>query len=347
MTPVMDRRRFLASLPVLVAAPKLVTQPAPSPLRLRAFNHVTLVVSDLQRSIDFYQELFGLPVESRQGSVTVALQVGGGPQHLGLTTSPSSGDRTPRIDHLCLGLDGFDLDAVLQQLAKHGVSKSEQRGPMRVQVRMRGADLGGGTAGTPEVYIGDPDGISLQIQDAKYCGGSGPHGNVCPAPEPSPKKGRLAAKGYSHCTLSGTDPQRSNRFYQDLFGLGVRSYQGPGRPTLAVGPGVEFLMVTGGGTNAAQSRSGSINHFCLTVDGFDTDRILKTLESLGIKPRESASGPAAPMRHYVTMRMPDRGGAAEGTPELYFTDPDGLLVQVQDVSYCGGAGRLGNLCPPA
>jgi hypothetical protein len=30
---------------------------------------------------------------------------------------------------------------------------------------------------------------------------------------------------------------------------------------------------------------------------------------------------------------------------LYFTDPDGLLVQPQDVTYCGGAGVLGDVCP--
>jgi len=29
---------------------------------------------------------------------------------------------------------------------------------------------------------------------------------------------------------------------------------------------------------------------------------------------------------------------------LYFTDPDGLLIQLQDVSYCGGGGFLGNVC---
>ena len=29
--------------------------------------------------------------------------------------------------------------------------------------------------------------------------------------------------------------------------------------------------------------------------------------------------------------MEDRGGAKEGTPELYFTDPDGILIQLQDV----------------
>jgi hypothetical protein len=51
------------------------------------------------------------------------------------------------------------------------------------------------------------------------------------------------------------------------------------------------------------------------------------------------------MQHYVSMRMENRGGAKEGTPELYFTDPDGLLMQLQDVSYCGGGGVLGSVCP--
>ena len=65
----------------------------------------------------------------------------------------------------------------------------------------------------------------------------------------------------------------------------------------------------------------------------------------GIKPRQG-NGPAGPMQHYVSMRMENRGGAKEGTPELYFTDPDGLLMQIQDVTYCGGGGVLGNVCPP-
>ena len=33
-----------------------------------------------------------------------------------------------------------------------------------------------------------------------------------------------------------------------------------------------------------------------------------------------------------------------GTPELYFTDPDGILIQLQDVSYWGGSGYLGEVC---
>jgi catechol 2,3-dioxygenase-like lactoylglutathione lyase family enzyme len=345
MNSTLDRRGFLASMPALMAMPMLIAQSRQMPFKLRTFNHVTLVVSDLQRSIDFYQGLFGLPVQTRQGADGATLRIGSGPQLLGLTTNPSSGNRTPRIDHMCVGVEGFDLDRLLKHLADQGVPKSDEQGAMRVQVRMRGEDRGGMASGTPEVYIGDPDGIILQLQDVSYCAGSGPLGNVCATPEPSPKTGLIAPKAYNHCTVYSTYAQRSNRFYQQLFGMEIRSYQGPTAPTLAVGPGVEFLMLTGGGTNAASPRRASINHFCLSVEGFDTKPIVETLESFGIKPRENQTGPAGALRHYITMRMENRGGAKEGTPELYFTDPDGLLVQLQDVSYCGGSGPLGNVCP--
>jgi catechol 2,3-dioxygenase-like lactoylglutathione lyase family enzyme len=155
----------------------------------------------------------------------------------------------------------------------------------------------------------------------------------------------MALRGWSHCTIFGSDANRSNKFYQDLFGFSVRSYQGPTAPTLAVGPDVQFLMFTGGGA-AAPARPASINHFCMNLERFNTDQILKTLDSYGIKPRENATGPVGPLRSYVSMRMENRGGAKEGTPELYFTDPDGIVVQLQDVRYCGGAGVLGDVCPP-
>jgi hypothetical protein len=129
--------------------------------------------------------------------------------------------------------------------------------------------------------------------------------------------------------------------------MGIRSYQGPTAPTLAADDSVEFLMYTGGGAPGAAPRPASINHFCMNLEGFNVEEIQKKLESVGVKPREGQTpGPAGPMRHYVSMRMPNRGGAPEGTPELYFTDPDGLLVQLQDIKYCGGSGLLGETCPP-
>ena len=43
--------------------------------------------------------------------------------------------------------------------------------------------------------------------------------------------------------------------------------------------------------------------------------------------------------------MPNRGGFEIGAPEVYFPDPDGIFIQMQDPSYCGG-GYLGENCPP-
>jgi catechol 2,3-dioxygenase-like lactoylglutathione lyase family enzyme len=338
----LDRRAFLATVPALMVMPRLAAQTTAPPIRFRSFNHVLLVVSDLQRSIDFYQRVFGLPVQARQQKTSATLRVGAGPHHLSLSTRPSSGRTTPGIDHMCVGIEGFDVDRLVAHLAKHGVTKSDTRGPMKVQVRMRAAEAGGDPAGTPEVYVGDPDGVLLQLQDASYCGGAGPLGNRCGAPEASAHPGLIAPRFYSHCTVFSTDAARSNRFYQEVFGLGVRSYQGPTAPTLAIGPGVEFLMLTGGG---AAARTAAIHHFCVAVDDFDVARIQGLLEQAGIRPRDGQTGAVPPLRHYVSMRMENRGGAREGTPELYFTDPDGILVQIQDVKYCGGSGALGEVCP--
>jgi catechol 2,3-dioxygenase-like lactoylglutathione lyase family enzyme len=345
---------MLLSLPALVMAPRAFAQAANPPIRVRGLNHVTLSVSDIKRSVDFYQGLFGMPVTSRQG-MTTNLRIGAGPQFLGVS---SAGANPPNINHLCLAVDPFNVDAITSILTKRGITKSDAAGnaggggltggPMRMRVRMRGPETGGDRAGTPELYFSDQDGIVVQLQDRRYCGGGGASGNICPAPEAAPKKGLLAVRDWSHCTCSVSDAARSNAFYQDLFGLRIQAQQGPTAPVLGVGGG-QFLMFAGGGgrgggaANAAP-RPGSINHLCMNMMGFNPDTVIKALESYGIKPRGSAQGPPGPLVHYVTMRMENRGGAKEGTPELYFTDPDGLLIQLQDVKYCGGAGVLGDIC---
>jgi catechol 2,3-dioxygenase-like lactoylglutathione lyase family enzyme len=342
-----SRRQLLLSLPGLALAPRVFAQAPPPTLRVRSINHIGLAVSDPKRSVEFYQELFGMPVRGRQGP-TALLQLGAGPQFIAI--APVAGGAAPSITHYCLGVEGFSVDRVMAALAAHGVAKADAVGPMKAHFATRGPDMGGSKEGTPELNFGDPDGIVCQIQDASYCGGAGPLGDVCAAGEPLLKKGLLTLRDLSHLTIFSTDSQRSNKFYQDLFGFSIRSYQGPTAPTLAVGPTVQFLMFTGGGgparggAPAAPPRPASINHVCMNMDAFKPDDVLKALESYGVKPREGAQGPAGPLRHYVSMRMENRGGAPEGTPELYFTDPDGLLIQLQDVKYCGGSGYLGDVC---
>src|SRR5919198_810031 len=94
-----SRRNLLLSLPALTIAPRLFAQASTPPIRVRGINHVTLYVSDLKRSVDFYQGLFGMPVISRQGTTTVNLRIGNGPQFLGLN---GGGGSRPNINHICL-----------------------------------------------------------------------------------------------------------------------------------------------------------------------------------------------------------------------------------------------------
>jgi catechol 2,3-dioxygenase-like lactoylglutathione lyase family enzyme len=345
----LSRRRLLLSLPGLLMAPPLFAQTGGARIRVTGINHVTLSVSDVKRSVDFYQGLFGMPVTSRQG-MTTNLRVGAGPQFLGVS---AAGSNPPSINHLCLGVEGFDVDRITAALARRGITKTDAAGnagggglgggPMRMRVRVRGPEAGGDRAGTPELYFSDPDGIAVQLQDSRYCGGSGAFGEICPPAEPPPTQGLLQLRDYSHCTNFVSDAARSNAFYQELFGLRVQAHQGPTAPVLGVG-GVQFLMFAGGGGRGTAPRPAAINHLCLNMDGFSPDRVIRALESYGIRPRPEGPGAAPPLVHYISTRMENRGGAKEGTPELYFTDPDGLLVQLQDVRYCGGGGVLGDVC---
>ncbi len=357
----LTRRNLLRSLPALpaitwlgAAASRSVAQtgkPAAPKGKIdaRKLSQLTLTVSDLKRSIEFYQGLFGMPIQARQGSA-VLLRIGTGPQYLALV--PASGDAKPGFSHFGLSVDHFNPDRVIKALADYGVTESDgsadglSGGPMKVRRKMRGPDAGGARGGTPDLFLGDPDGIVIQLQDPSYCGGAGALGNMCPAPDPSPRKGLLALTDLSHFTLFVSDAQRSQTFYQELFGLFVQTHQGPAAPVWGVGAGPGFLMLVaaGGRGGAAPAPRGNINHGCFFMEGFNPDSVMKTLADFGVKPRGEGRGPAPPLVSYVTLRMENRGGAKDGTPELYFTDPDGILLQLQDVTYCGGGGHLGELC---
>ena len=330
------RRHVLASLPALAAAPKVWAQSGQPPIRVHSLSHMTLTVSDMKRSVEFYQALFGLPIQHRQGTAT-GLRIGSGPQYISLAQGQPNAK--PGIAHFCMTVDRFSVAGITTMLASHGIDHGEP-GPMKTWVRTRGPESNGAREGTPELYLGDPDGITVQLQDVSYCGGAGPLGNVCKPPEPAPGKGALGLRDLSHFTLGVSDRQRSTAFYQDLFGMPIQAHQGA-VVLLAVGGTRQFITM--GGLNGAQAKP-SIAHGCFTMDAFHPDKVMQALASLGIKPRGDATGPPKPLTSYISMRMEDRGGAKGGTPELYFTDPDGILMQIQDSTYCGGSGYLGEVC---
>ena len=347
------RRSFLGSLAAVAAVPTAATALAPRagraagqstgpagqpPIPVRSWNHMTLTVTDIGRSREFYQGLFGMTIAARQAR-TLILQVGDGPQFIAL--GGGRPDATSHINHFCLTVDSFDDERLVGILGEHGVAPTDvpgQNAAERVRVRMRGAEFGGAPEGTPELYLGDPDGVVVQLQDTTYCGGEGLLGELCSSPEPATGEGVIAVRDINHFTVFVSDQQRSIAFYQGLFGMPSARSQGA-LPLLSVGSGRQFLALAAGPGPAR------IHHACLTMENFQHEEVMAALEGFGIQPRpDGAEGPVGPLTSYVTMRMPDRGGAPEGTPELYFTDPDGILLQLQDVRYCGGGGYLGDVC---
>ena len=358
-----DRRRFLAALPALAMAPRLVAQaPSRPPFRVNGLSQITLTVSDVTRSLEFYQGLFGMPVQARQGS-TVLLRIGTGPRFLALRQA-GAGER-PGISAFGFGVQDFSVDGAMQTLAAHGVSAApstgDKPGPRQALVRTRRQNDGGSPDGsTRDLFVADPSGLVFQLHDVSYCGGSGALGNVCPVPEPSPKAGLIALKDTSHFTIAASDPM-TVPMYLELFGFTPMVYQAA-TPAWQVGGGVHFLMFIGGGgptraggagappagraagAGGGPARAAGIDHACVAMDNFDPSAVTKLLVSYGLKQQEGQG--RSPLVTYISLRMPNRGGAEGGTPELYFTDPDGLAIQIQDVRYCGGGGFLGELCPP-
>ena len=154
----MSRRELLGALVAVAIRSSPPNQTAPLIGAATQLNHATLFVQNVARSQEFYQKLFGMPVLTRQG-LGVNLRAGAG--FVGLYPVRDGG--APRIDHICLSVNGFDATAVLAKLQ-----------PMRLNAEIiRRGD-------TQELYFDDPDGISVQIQDTRYRGGIGPLGDRDP-----------------------------------------------------------------------------------------------------------------------------------------------------------------------
>jgi catechol 2,3-dioxygenase-like lactoylglutathione lyase family enzyme len=345
-TPV-SRRAMLGALPALaIASRHAIGGPqAPGSIPVERLHSFGLSVGDVNRSVEFYQGLFGMPIQARQGAA-VWLQMGAGPQFISLR--PLEPGENPSITHMCYTTPGFDADGIMSSLLDHGFERIDSptvdtpgiENAMSAWIRTR--------RGTPELYFADANGLIVQLQDPRYCGGGGPLGDMC-TPTNAPSPGLIAIKDLSHFTVFGSTG--GNDFYQSLFGLGIQAYQGPTAPVLGVGDGIQFMMFAGGGGGgrgrgggAATPTPANIHHACMNMDNFEVEAVQAALEEHGIQPREEGSNATPPLIHYISLRMPNRGGAEGGTPELYFTDPDGLLMQLQDTSYCGGGGYLGNAC---
>jgi catechol 2,3-dioxygenase-like lactoylglutathione lyase family enzyme len=118
-------------------------------------HHVSIVVTDIDRSIAFYRDVFGLEQIERPPFDSVGAWFACGAQQIHLIVNPSGTlRRTATIDttdgHVALRTD--DFEACLKGLMARGFREDAPDGdPWKLHLRLEGP------AGFPQAYLLDPD----------------------------------------------------------------------------------------------------------------------------------------------------------------------------------------------
>ena len=123
-------------------------------LRIKALDHVGLLVTDLDRSLRFYVEGLGLELlrrrEGASGASSAVLKVGD--QEINVLCNPNfiaETNELHRIDHFCLMVESSTISELIAALREAGLEIVE--GP---------TERRDGVA----VFLHDPDGVRVELQ---------------------------------------------------------------------------------------------------------------------------------------------------------------------------------------
>jgi catechol 2,3-dioxygenase-like lactoylglutathione lyase family enzyme len=135
---------------------------ADQPITITALDHVVLRVRDLDRSIAFYRDVLGLPIECledyRAGTRPfISARVGG--QLIDLVPDPGydpdAGMRSGGFMHLCVRVTGGLERDVLPRVRALGVEVVEDAPMIRL----------GATGYGRSIYVRDPDGYVVELKE--------------------------------------------------------------------------------------------------------------------------------------------------------------------------------------
>jgi catechol 2,3-dioxygenase-like lactoylglutathione lyase family enzyme len=135
----LSRRELIQGLTVLAAVGGVSQASAQTtPFKATRIDHISIQVTDMARSREFYEKIFGLKVlgEDKENEIV----------RMGVTKIIVSLHRKPPVgivDHFAIAIDEFDRDAVMAELAKHGLTAEQN------------LDYG--------FFVRDPEGIPVQI----------------------------------------------------------------------------------------------------------------------------------------------------------------------------------------
>jgi len=138
----LTRRELIQGLTLLAAGGSATAAAQDGGLKTVKIDHISIQVHDLPRSIRFYQTLFGLHQVSEDKPNEIV--------RLGPTdrTLVSLHHKAPMgiVDHFAIAVEGFNREAVTQQLKQRGVTPEQ--------------DIDAG------FHVKDPEGIGVQIVGA-------------------------------------------------------------------------------------------------------------------------------------------------------------------------------------
>src|SRR5436853_3282884 len=136
----LSRRDLVQGLAMLAASGSAASAQDNINFKAANIDHISVQVGNLQRSIDFYQRMFGFTVVSQaeEGGVKI-VRLGNARTLVSLNIGGPPG----RIDHFAIGIPRFTRESITSYLIQHGA-----------------APLQGDLAG---LHIKDPDGVNVQI----------------------------------------------------------------------------------------------------------------------------------------------------------------------------------------
>jgi catechol 2,3-dioxygenase-like lactoylglutathione lyase family enzyme len=130
----LSRRQLVQGLALLAAGSSAAEAAG---FQGNSINHISLFVSNLQRSTDFYQRVSNCTVNKRDGNNQLVF----GKNFLVLR----EGKPAAKVDHFAIGVDNFNKDSVTADLKARGATPIDQEG--------------GGFG----FHVLDPDGLPVQI----------------------------------------------------------------------------------------------------------------------------------------------------------------------------------------
>jgi len=136
----LSRRQLVQGLAALAAGGYAVPASG-STFQGRGLNHIAIRVSNVPRSRDFYEKVFGLPlIRESESSCFLGL----GKNFLTLFQN-----QTPGLDHFCIAIQSFNADGVMEELKRQGLKPNRP-------------------SGSDRVYFPDPDGMTVQLSSADH-----------------------------------------------------------------------------------------------------------------------------------------------------------------------------------